>query len=168
MLQAHVAILGTRLWHWPAEAACATSARTLAQRIATLPEPRNLTLELHGTLGAGKTTFARHLLHALGVTGRVKSPTYTVLEPYQAGALAISHFDFYRLADAAEAEDAGFREAFERPGLRLVEWPERVAGLWAGSDLALHIEALAGEGDAEPARQVRVEAFSIAGAALLA
>jgi tRNA threonylcarbamoyladenosine biosynthesis protein TsaE len=167
MLQAHAAILETRLVRWPDEAACAAHAAAIAGRIATRPEPRSLTLELHGTLGAGKTTFVRHLLQALGVPGRIKSPTYTVLEPYAAAGMAISHFDFYRLGDAAEAEDAGFREVFERPGLRLVEWPERVAGLWAGSDLALHIEPEPTVGDDEPARRVRVQAFSPAGRALL-
>jgi tRNA threonylcarbamoyladenosine biosynthesis protein TsaE len=169
MLSAHREILETRLWQWPDEAACATSAQALARRIAAIAQPRSLTLELHGTLGAGKTTFARHLLHALGVAGRIKSPTYTVLEPYAAAdGTAISHFDFYRLADTAEAEDAGFREAFERPGLRLVEWPEKVPGLWADTDVALHIEPQAAMGDAEPARQVRAEALSAAGVELIA
>jgi tRNA threonylcarbamoyladenosine biosynthesis protein TsaE len=169
MLKAHRQILGSCLWHWPDEPGCAASAAALAQRIAALPEPRGLTLELHGTLGAGKTTFARHLLHALGVQGRVKSPTYTVLEPYVAAdGLVISHFDFYRLADATEAADAGFREAFERPGLRLVEWPDNVSGLWAGSDLALHIEPDAAVGDAEPARRVNVQALSPTGQSLIA
>jgi tRNA threonylcarbamoyladenosine biosynthesis protein TsaE len=169
MLRSHRGILGTHRWRWPDEPACAASAQALAERIAALPEPRSLTLELHGTLGAGKTTFARHLLHALGVAGRIKSPTYTVLEPYAAaGGLAVSHFDFYRLADTTEAEDAGFREAFERPGLRLVEWPEKVPGLWAGSDVALHIEPQAVAGDEEPAREVRVDALSRVGLELIA
>jgi tRNA threonylcarbamoyladenosine biosynthesis protein TsaE len=167
MLRAHAAILGTCLVRWPDEAACAAHAAALASRLAALPEPRSLTLELNGTLGAGKTTFVRHLLRTLGVAGRIKSPTYTVLEPYEAAGLAISHFDFYRLGDAAEAEDAGLREVFERPGLRLVEWPGHVPGLWAGTDLALTIEPEAAAGDAEPARAVRVEAFSPAGMALL-
>ncbi|MCE2914651.1 MAG: tRNA (adenosine(37)-N6)-threonylcarbamoyltransferase complex ATPase subunit type 1 TsaE [Rubrivivax sp.] len=175
MLRAHDAILGTRLWQWPDESACAASAQRLARGLGRLAEPRSLTIELHGTLGAGKTTFVRHLLRALGIAGRVKSPTYTVLEPYASAGLAISHFDFYRLADAREAEDAGFREVFERPGLKLVEWPERVPGLWAGTDLALHIEVEDIAGDAhpahepagEPARAVHVEAFSANGQAVL-
>jgi tRNA threonylcarbamoyladenosine biosynthesis protein TsaE len=86
---------------------------------------RDAYVELQGPLGAGKTTFVRHLLHALGVQGRIKSPTYTVLEPYQLPGLAVSHFDFYRFEDPREWEDAGFREVFAAPGLKLAEWPRR-------------------------------------------
>ena len=80
----HPPILESRLVAWPDEAACAASAAALAARA----DLRDSFVELHGTLGAGKTTFARHLLHALGVEGRVKSPTYAVMEPY-----ALAGFD---------------------------------------------------------------------------
>ena len=74
----------------------------------------------------------RHLLHALGVERPIKSPTYALMEPYEAGAdaggFAISHFDFYRFDDPQEWEDAGFRDVFASPGLKLVEWPEKAAG----------------------------------------
>ncbi len=121
-------------------------------------------LELHGTLGAGKTTFTRHLLRALGVMGRIKSPSYAVVEPHElpsaaAHAFAIHHFDFYRFNDPQEWEDAGFRDIFGAPGLKVVEWPEKAAGLLPVADLQLHIDMLAeahsGSEDA-PARAVRL------------
>ena len=146
-------------------------------RLAALLAPpsglHNAFIELHGPLGAGKTTFARHLLHALGVQGRVKSPTYAVMESYELGrggaapgasALGnIWHFDFYRFNDPQEWEDAGFRDVFAAPGLKLAEWPEKAEGLLPPADLRVHIEPLA-----EPLRAVRVEAHTALGQALLA
>ncbi len=152
-----------RTWFWPDEAACAARATAIAAAMAAHPEARNATIELHGPLGAGKTTFVRHLLRALGVSGRVKSPTYTVVEPYRAGNLDVSHFDFYRFEDARELVDAGLRETFAAPGLKLVEWPAR-AGPWRPpADLCLEIEPQADE-----SRQVRALALTPLGAALLA
>ncbi|MBX9793003.1 MAG: tRNA (adenosine(37)-N6)-threonylcarbamoyltransferase complex ATPase subunit type 1 TsaE [Burkholderiaceae bacterium] len=129
-------ILEARTGLWPDEAACAAAARGLASRV----EVRHAVIELHGTLGAGKTTFVRHLLRALGVTGHVKSPTYAVVEPYTLPGLDIWHFDFYRFDDPQEFEDAGFRDVFAGPGLKLIEWPERAAGLLPPCDLRLDIE----------------------------
>lgn len=120
-------------------------------------------IELQGPLGAGKTTFVRHLLRALGVAGRIKSPTYTVVEPYRAGALDIAHFDFYRFADARELIDAGLREQLAAPGLKLVEWPSHAAALMPPCDVRLAIEP---QGD--DSRQVLAQAFSPRGRALLA
>ncbi|WP_092939706.1 tRNA (adenosine(37)-N6)-threonylcarbamoyltransferase complex ATPase subunit type 1 TsaE [Paracidovorax wautersii] len=113
-----------------------------AARLAALPGLANAFVTLHGDLGAGKTTLVRHLLRALGVQGRIKSPTYAVVEPHEAPGLAIWHFDFYRFSDPREWEDAGFRDIFASPGLKLAEWPEQAAGLLPPADLALHIEAL--------------------------
>ncbi len=154
----HSPILETRRWHWPDEAACAGRAATLAARAAIA----DAFVELHGPLGAGKTTFVRHLLRALGVKGRVKSPTFAVLEPYQVGDLTVSHFDFYRFENAHELADAGFRDIFAAPGLKLAEWPEHVAALLPPADVALHI-AVHDDGS----RTVRVEARSACGLALL-
>lgn len=83
----------------------------------------------------------RHLLRALGVQGRIKSPTYAVVEPHEAPGLAIWHFDFYRFNDPREWEDAGFRDIFAGPGLKIAEWPEKAAALIPIEDLAIHIEA---------------------------
>jgi tRNA threonylcarbamoyladenosine biosynthesis protein TsaE len=156
-------ILETRLQQWPDEAACAAAAEALARHAGL----GDAFIELHGPLGAGKTTFVRHLLHALGVEGRVKSPTYTVLEPYElvrdGTAIAASHFDFYRFDDPQEWEDAGFRDVFAAPGLKLAEWPEKAEGLLPEADLQIHIDPLAGD-----ARRARFVACTPLGVSLLA
>lgn len=99
-------------------------------------------ITLHGDLGAGKTTLARHLLRALGVQGRIKSPTYAVVEPHETPGLNIWHFDFYRFNDPREWEDAGFRDIFASPGLKLAEWPENAAAWIPMADMAIYIEAI--------------------------
>lgn len=154
-------ILGTRKLDWADEAGCAACATRLARH----PGLRGAFIALHGPLGAGKTSFVRHLLRALGVTGRIRSPTYAVLEPHEAGDLAISHLDFYRFADPREWEDAGLREVFAQPGLKLAEWPERVPGRLPLPDLRLHIEP--GGPRAPEGRIVRAEALTSLGLTLL-
>lgn len=137
------AILETHLL-WPDEAAAQATAERLAS--ALLPSP-NAVIELHGPLGAGKTTFVRLLLRALGVEGRIKSPSYAVMEVYDlpgsSGGGTASHFDFYRFGDPREWEDAGFRDVFAAPGLKLCEWPEKAAGQLPPADLQLFIELMA-------------------------
>lgn len=134
-----------------------------ARRLATLPGFGGAFVELHGELGAGKTSFVRHLLRAMGVQGRIKSPTYAVVEPHQTpDGLAISHFDFYRFNDPREWEDAGFRDLFAAPGLKLAEWPEKAAGLLPPPDLALHIHVRPDE-----ARAVSIQAGTPLGIDLL-
>lgn len=151
---------------WPDEFTCAQSATRIAASIESHDSARDAFIELHGPLGAGKTTFARHLLHALGVVGTIKSPSYSLMEPYQAdprsGGFAIAHFDFYRFDDPQEWEDAGFREVFASPGLKVCEWPEKAAGLLPLADLRMTI--VPGEGDR---RDVRFEALSAIGVRLL-
>nr|WP_255719442.1 tRNA (adenosine(37)-N6)-threonylcarbamoyltransferase complex ATPase subunit type 1 TsaE [Pelomonas sp. P8] len=134
------AILETEA-RWPDEAAAQATAERLAA--ALLPSPDAL-IELHGPLGAGKTTFTRLLLRALGVQGRIKSPSYAVMESYElpGGAGTASHFDFYRFGDPREWEDAGFRDVFAAPGLKLCEWPEKAAGQLPPADLQLFIDLL--------------------------
>lgn len=131
----HPPILGTSQAAWADEAACARDAGALARAAAL----RDAFVELEGPLGAGKTTFARHLLHALGVEGRIKSPTYAVVETYDLAPLAISHFDFYRFDDPQEWEDAGLRDLFGAPGLKLVEWAEKARPLLPVPDLRVTI-----------------------------
>lgn len=164
------------------EAATQALASTLAAAYAALPararEPASAIIELHGNLGAGKTTFVRHLLRALGVTGRIKSPTYAVVEPHEAPAtptrppLPIWHFDFYRFKDPREWEDAGLRDLYASPGLKLAEWPEQAEGLLPPPDLAITLSAQPGTGhdassNGDTARQARLTAHSAIGAALL-
>jgi tRNA threonylcarbamoyladenosine biosynthesis protein TsaE len=152
-------ILETSQQHWPDEAACAASAAALARHTGLA----NAFIELHGALGAGKTTFVRHLLHALGVPGRVKSPTYALMEPYEVDAMSIWHFDFYRFDDPQEWEDAGFRDVFASAGLKLVEWPEKAEGLLPLADLRVFIEP-----GADEQRSVSITAHTPLGAALIA
>ena len=114
-------------------------------------------IHLRGELGAGKTTLVRGLLRALGHTGRVKSPTYTLVEPYELSSLHFYHFDFYRLKNQEEWEQAGFREYFNAQALCAVEWPERAHGLLAPPDLDIELRF---EGEH---RRARLEARSAAG-----
>jgi len=104
----------------------------------------------------------RHILRALGVAGRVKSPTYAVVEPYELPELNVWHFDFYRFSDPREWEDAGFRDIFASPGLKLAEWPEKAAGFLPRADLVIGLEALD-----DDLRQVTLTAQTPIGLALL-
>ena len=121
-------------------------AATLAfgARLARVIEP-GLSVHLHGDLGSGKTTLARGLLRGLGYQGRVKSPTYTLVELYTISRLNLYHFDFYRFRDPREWRDAGLDEYFNDASVCLVEWPEKAAGLLPDADLDIALE-LAGDG----------------------
>ena len=144
---------------WPDEIATQAFAQTLAAR----PAIADALVELQGDLGAGKTTFTRHLLAALGVHGRVKSPTYAVVEPYALdNGLNIWHFDFYRFNDPREWEEAGFRDIFASSGLKLVEWPDKAGEYLPQADLVLAIEVLA-----DDTRQVTLTAQTETGKALM-
>ncbi|MFZ4287462.1 tRNA (adenosine(37)-N6)-threonylcarbamoyltransferase complex ATPase subunit type 1 TsaE [Variovorax sp. HJSM1_2] len=151
------------LLEWPDEAA----TQRFAEALAAWPGIANAVITLQGPLGTGKTTFVRYLLRALGVQGRIKSPTYAVVEPYElvhAGApLAISHFDFYRFTDPREWEDAGFRDIFASPGLKIAEWPDLAGALLPLPDLAIQLTPMD-----ETRRQVQLTTHTAAGATLLA
>ena len=95
---------------------------------------------LSGDLGAGKTSVARGLLSGLGFTGRVKSPTYTLVEPYECAGKSIYHFDFYRIQDAQELEWVGIPELLTLPAIRIVEWPSLGAPYVPAADLAISID----------------------------
>ena len=136
--------------------------RAFGHRLAGSGALRNAFIELHGDLGAGKTTLVRHLLRALGVQGRVKSPTYAVVEPHEVPGLNIWHFDFYRFTDPREWEDAGFRDVFASPGLKLAEWPQNAAPVLPVADLVIRLEVQAGD-----ARTVTLTAKTATGQALL-
>ncbi|WP_168921723.1 tRNA (adenosine(37)-N6)-threonylcarbamoyltransferase complex ATPase subunit type 1 TsaE [Polaromonas vacuolata] len=149
---------------WPDETGC----EAFAQSLALKPVLGQAMLELHGDLGAGKTTFVRYLLKALGVQGRIKSPTYAVVEPYSLESISsgrdlnIWHFDFYRFNDPDEWEDAGFREIFASTGLKLVEWPENAGPYLPRADMQIKIQT-----NDDESRSVTLSALTATGQALL-
>jgi tRNA threonylcarbamoyladenosine biosynthesis protein TsaE len=112
---------------------------------------------LHGDLGAGKTTLVRGLLHGMGHVGKVKSPTYTLVEPYVISGLSLYHFDLYRFNDPEEWDAAGFRDYFNAATICLVEWPEKARELLPDPDIDIVLTPM-GEG-----RQVRLTANTASG-----
>lgn len=136
-----------------------TATETLGAALAQCCRDGGLVF-LHGPLGAGKTTTARGLLRALGHEGKVKSPTYTLVEPYESLSPVAYHFDLYRLNDPEELEFMGFRDFLRDDALCLIEWPEKGAG-WLGTpDLELELEPT------EEARLVRYRPQSRRGAGM--
>ena len=130
--------------HLHDEAGTAALGAALSRALAP-----GLTIHLHGDLGAGKTALTRAMLHAAGHAGHVKSPTYTLAEPYtvQLGGRAIDiiHFDLYRLASPEEFLDAGFREHFNENTICVVEWPEKAAGVLPAPDIKVLL-SISGDG----------------------
>jgi tRNA threonylcarbamoyladenosine biosynthesis protein TsaE len=126
----------------------AEATEALGRALAACVGP-GMSIGLIGDLGAGKTTLARGFLRALGVEGRIKSPSYSLLELYEVSSLYLYHFDFYRLIDPEEWHGSGFREYFNPQAICLVEWPEKAAGLLPALDLELE---LVHRGDAREAR----------------
>jgi tRNA threonylcarbamoyladenosine biosynthesis protein TsaE len=122
--------------HLPDEAA----TRALGARLAGVLEP-GMSVHLCGDLGSGKTTLARGFIQACGFAGRVKSPSYTLVEPYEDSRLSLYHFDLFRFNDPQEWQDAGFRECFNERSVCLVEWPERAAGLLPPADVRVRLVA---------------------------
>lgn len=122
----------------PDEAATQRLGGVLAALLPLAGGPLFITLD--GDLGAGKTTLARALLRALGVSGAVRSPTYTLVESYRTAAGEVHHLDWYRLADADEVESLDFR-GLREAALVLVEWPTRVPAVAATADLTIQLAA---------------------------
>lgn len=123
------------------------------------PDTAGWTVLLEGELGAGKSTFARALIKAMGHNGTVPSPTYTLVEPYQLPGRIVYHIDLYRIADEEELRYLGWTELED--GFRLVEWPDRAPGLTAAADLRLELSY------ADSGRDARLEGLSERGKALL-
>lgn len=186
-IQSPAAVLLERTFALADEAATLAFGERFAQAIETVratPSPmptgsdpdhdpaqntafHGLQVQLVGDLGAGKTTLVRATLRGLGHAGRVRSPTYTLVEPYvlerSAGELALYHFDLYRFSDPAEWADAGFREYFDSGAICLVEWPQRAGSLLGVPDLVFSLDLdTTGEG-----RVLVARAYSESGKACL-
>ena len=132
----------------------------LATRLAKAVRPGSV-IYLQGELGVGKTTLVRGFLQGLGYQGNVKSPTYTLVEPYQITGQRIYHFDLYRLADPEELEYAGGRDYFDGQAISLIEWPEKASGYLPPADLVCQLR------HEPPGRALECESFSPKGDVLL-
>lgn len=146
--------------HLHDEAGTAALGAALSRAIAP-----GMAIYLHGDLGAGKTALTRALLHAAGHVGNVKSPTYTLSEPYSVTldgrAVQVIHFDLYRMSSPEEFLDAGFREDFNGSNVCIVEWPEKAGAVLPPADLSIFL-SVAGDG-----RDVELQASSALGLSCL-
>lgn len=152
------------------EADTATLAKQLAasfEHFLTKQPGLHLNISLEGDLGAGKTTFARYLIQAMGHEGKVKSPTYTLCEPYplqlKDQAITVHHFDLYRMRDSLEWQEAGFAEHFDVPGICLIEWPEKAEGTLPDFDIQIQLAAGADENE----RAIKINALTPSGLSAL-
>ncbi|MFO0113662.1 MAG: tRNA (adenosine(37)-N6)-threonylcarbamoyltransferase complex ATPase subunit type 1 TsaE [Betaproteobacteria bacterium] len=152
------------------EAQTARMAGQLATAIQAAADAGELpiTIFLRGHLGVGKTTFVRGVLRGLGFNGRVKSPTYALVEVYTVSRLNLYHFDFYRLKDPDEWHEAGFRDSLTDKAISLIEWPEKAQGAQVPlplPDLDIHLTAAA---NLETQRRAHLTATTQRGQQLLA
>lgn len=152
--------------HCRQEAETAKLARVVAASLAHLfaqNPAAHLNISLEGDLGAGKTTFARYLIQSMGHDGKVKSPTYTLCEPYPIHqnhqSFTAHHFDLYRMRDPLEWQEAGFAEHFDVPGFCLIEWPEKAEGTLPAFDIQIELIPSTDENE----RTITINAFTTQG-----
>ncbi|ENO13303.1 tRNA (adenosine(37)-N6)-threonylcarbamoyltransferase complex ATPase subunit type 1 TsaE [Marinobacter nanhaiticus D15-8W] len=145
--------------HLPDESSTEQLGALVVQAVRSIGD--GCVLHLIGDLGAGKTTFSRGFIRSLGHAGAVKSPTYTLVEPYEELQPPVYHFDLYRLGDPEELEFMGIRDYLETGAVCLIEWPERGVGVLPQADCAISLTM------AEPGRQARLDAATATGQQLL-
>ena len=138
----------------------APDTEEFGRRLAEAATP-GMMIHLSGDLGSGKTTLVRGFLRGLGYSGKVKSPTYTLVEPYFFDDMAVYHFDLYRIDNADELESMGFREYPGPQAICLVEWPERAGSYLGAPDIAIHIEGQ------QLGREITVKACTSTGNSLI-
>ncbi|TKB46692.1 tRNA (adenosine(37)-N6)-threonylcarbamoyltransferase complex ATPase subunit type 1 TsaE [Thalassotalea mangrovi] len=138
------------------ETATVAFGKRLAELVTTIPLD-SLVVFLNGDLGAGKTTLTRGFVQGMGHLGNVKSPTYTLVEPYELESCRVFHFDLYRLADPEELEYMGIRDYFQPFCYSFIEWPEKGAGILPAEDLIIDLEYV------EQQRRVTLMAKSVRG-----
>lgn len=146
----------------PDEISMLRFGKKLAEILIKQPASKAITLYLNGDLGAGKTTLTRGMLQGIGHQGKVKSPTYTLVEEYHIASKMIYHFDLYRLADPEELEFMGIRDYFETDCLCIIEWAEKGKGLLPEADLLVNIDYV------DDARNIELIAQSAQGKKVLA
>ena len=139
----------------------AAAMEEVGRRLAVVTPPGSR-IYLQGDLGAGKTTLVRGFLRGRGYRDRVKSPTYTLVEPYEVGACSVIHIDLYRIRDGGELETLGMREYLDGDGICLVEWPERGSGRLVEPDILIEFRIL------ESGRALNLSGVTVTGGTILA
>jgi tRNA threonylcarbamoyladenosine biosynthesis protein TsaE len=145
----------SREWHLSDVTATRAAGQAIGQGLLQLKSIAPLIITLHGDLGAGKTTLVGGLLNSLGHQGPVRSPTYTLIEPYELSARQFYHLDLYRLTDPSQLEELGVRDLLQPGAVLLVEWPEQAGSIFSDADLQVH---LAYPSQGSDGRQLRLHA----------